>query len=600
MRYPSLLLNALLIALFLVTGCQPTAEPADPIQVIHADITRQIQGLDEWCAAEWEPLIDLGHPDSLRQAFLRGHARYKAMEWAVEYFFPFTADQLNGAALPEIEEAEHQVEDPMGFQVLEELVFADKPDREALRMETRKVKSLLVRLDELWAGHQFRPDQTFDAIRFELYRLASLTLAGFDLPVSGRSIHELQPTLHALEQVVLLWKDSLDSNGLTRFQQVLDGAGQYAAAHPDFNTFDRYTFLQSHLIPLMKALHQIQSDLGIPFLDGVYAFRGNARHLFDEGALDPDFFSSNVLGTGTPERIALGERLFYDTSLSGNGQVSCASCHRPELAFTDGLVKAAALGSAGSLTRNTPTLLYAGYQQAQFYDLRSKTLEDQIDDVIHNRDEIHGNLDLSAETLAADPDFVAGYQAAFPGQFSIDPGYLRLALSAYVRSLGTFNSRFDLAMRGGDALSPDEQAGFNLFMGKGKCGTCHFMPVFNGTIPPHMTNSESEVLGVPADVAGRRIDPDSGRYLIHAIPQYAFSFKTPTVRNSRRTAPYMHNGVYPDLESVLDFYNLGGGNGLGFDLPYQTLPSDSLGLTPLEIRQILAFLGSLDDSTPTY
>ena len=62
----------------------------------------------------------------------------------------------------------------------------------------------------------------------------------------------------------------------------------------------------------------------------------------------------------------------------------------------------------------------------------------------------------------------------------------------------------------------------------------------------------------------------------------------------------MHNGVYPDLESVLDFYNLGGGNGLGFDLPYQTLPSDSLGLTPLEIRQILAFLGSLDDSTPTY
>jgi len=150
-------------------------------------------------------------------------------------------------------------------------------------------------------------------------------------------------------------------------------------------------------------------------------------------------------------------------------------------------------------------------------------------------------------------------------------------------------------MRGNEnALSVQELKGFNLFMGKARCATCHFVPLFNGITPPKYVMSETEVLGVPRSQKDSTIDPDTGYYGVIGIDSYKYAFKIPTIRNIDKTAPYMHNGVYQTLEQVMDFYNNGGGAGLGINLPNQTLSKENLHLTEKEKEDIIAFMKSLD------
>src|SRR5690606_18134453 len=144
-----------------------------------------------------------------------------------------------------------------------------------------------------------------------------------------------------------------------------------------------------------------------------------------------------------------------------------------------------------------------------------------------------------------------------------------------------------------EAMTNDEIDGFNLFMGKAKCATCHFVPLFNGTTPPKYMESETEVIGVPLSINDSIIDPDKGWYDIIGIDSYKHAFKIPTVRNIDQTAPYMHNGIYKTLEEVMEFYNNAGAIGLGFELENMTLSADSLQLSDREISNIIKFMGSL-------
>ena len=129
-------------------------------------------------------------------------------------------------------------------------------------------------------------------------------------------------------------------------------------------------------------------------------------------------------------------------------------------------------------------------------------------------------------------------------------------------------------------------------MGKAKCATCHFFPLFNGSVPPLYNETESEVLGVPSQntTQNATIDSDLGEFLITKAPLKKHAFKTPTVRNSAITFPYMHNGVYQTLEEVLDFYNRGGGSGIGITTENQTLPTDKLNLTKSEIKKNIGLI----------
>jgi cytochrome c peroxidase len=155
-------------------------------------------------------------------------------------------------------------------------------------------------------------------------------------------------------------------------------------------------------------------------------------------------------------------------------------------------------------------------------------------------------------------------------------------------------------MRGEESTFTDEEKlGFNLFMGKALCATCHFVPLTNGTVPPFFTETEKEVIGVPETAKNKKIDDDLGFYWKFEEELHRGMFKTPTIRNADLTGPYMHNGVYNTLEEVMEFYNLGGGGGIGFDLPHQTLPFDELNLTDEEVNAIIAYVKTLSDDNVT-
>ncbi len=212
---------------------------------------------------------------------------------------------------------------------------------------------------------------------------------------------------------------------------------------------------------------------------------------------------------------------------------------------------------------------------------------------------MHGSLDDAVVKLKKHKSYASLFKSAFPNAKDAITEYnLRNALGSYIRSLSSLDSRFDQYVRGDKTqLNKQEISGFNIFMGKGKCGTCHFTPLFNGTVPPDYTRTETEVIGVPVSAKINRIDTDPGKFNLRNIPLHKNAFRTPTVRNIALTAPYMHNGIYNTLEEVMDFYNEGGGSGLGIELENQTLPFDKLHLTGREKQDVIAFLKTLTDTT---
>ncbi|MBK9018350.1 MAG: hypothetical protein IPM82_32280 [Saprospiraceae bacterium] len=274
----------------------------------------------------------------------------------------------------------------------------------------------------------------------------------------------------------------------------------------------------------------------------------------------------------------------------------------PEKAFTDGLPKSLAADGQHSLLRNSPSLVNAVYADQYFWDLREPRLDRQMLHVVLSEDEFNTDYPEILEKLGQSAEYQRLFAEAYPEQpqYQLSTYSISDALSAYVASLTDFDSPFDQYVQGKTGvLDPAAHRGFNLFMGKAACGTCHFAPVFNGTVPPTYLESESEVLGITAtaDTLHPSLDADLGRFA-NGMPDVKAdflktSFKTVTVRNAELTAPYMHNGAFKTLEEVVDFYNRGGGKGLKLDVPYQTLPFDELKLTKAEQADLVAFMKSL-------
>ncbi len=309
-----------------------------------------------------------------------------------------------------------------------------------------------------------------------------------------------------------------------------------------------------------------------------------------------DDFSSSA------DKIALGKLLFFEKGLSSNKQRSCASCHVPGKAFTDGLKTSVALDGHSPLARNAPTIWNAALQRNLFVDSRSRTLEEQVMQVLSNALEMSGSAQAVATDIIQRPAYKHLYQKAYKTTDTQKAAEnICNAIACYERTLIALNSRFDKHMNGTPTLTKREVNGFNLFMGKAKCGSCHFMPLFSGAKPPRFFYMESEVLGVPKSNSKQTVlDGDSGRYLSTKYEVHLFAFKTPSLRNVALTAPYMHNGVFNTLEEVVDFYNNGGGKGLGIAPANQTLPFDNLKLTKRESADLVQFMKALTDTSTAY
>ncbi|MEO6541372.1 MAG: hypothetical protein ABIN74_10290, partial [Ferruginibacter sp.] len=169
------------------------------------------------------------------------------------------------------------------------------------------------------------------------------------------------------------------------------------------------------------------------------------------------------------------------------------------------------------------------------------------------------------------------------------------AITMYYSKFSNYYAPFDEAMNNIKTIEPAVKDGFNVFMSKAQCGTCHFVPQFNGVKPPYV-GSEFEVLGVPADTAFKKLSMDQGRYGINPAGEMQNAFRTGSLRNAEYTKPYMHNGVFTSLEQVVDFYDAGGGVGKGLLVNNQTLSSDSLRLSPTEKKNLVLFIRSLNEN----
>lgn len=538
-------------------------------------------------------------PDQIQQQFLKSHQAYKKAETLSEYYFPSVSKAINGPALDEYEIDEGLTVPPTGFQVIEEFIFPkySKQDKPELLNQLGILKASLTRLELVSKTNTMTDSHILDAMRLETARIITLGITGFDSPIAQNSIPEASASLESIESYCKIYASQASIKEWQTALTIIEKGKKYLLQHTDFNSFDRAYFIKEIANPLSKSIYQAQAKMQIPFFDEIRGLRTTAQTLFEKNAFDPEAFSGFPDYKTTPEKIKLGQELFNDPILSGNNSRSCASCHHADKAFTDGLEKAATLDGKSVLKRNTPTLSNIAFQRAFFMDSRVSYLEDQAVSVITNENEMHGSLEKSAEALKKDKKYAAQFKTAFPNK-EIDAFTIKNALGSYIRSLSSYDAKFDGYMRNETAFTADEKAGFNLFAGKAKCATCHFIPLTNGTVPPNFTKSESEVLGVPDKY--NKLDTDLGKFELTKAAIHRNSFKTPTIRNIALTAPYMHNGVFKTLEEVIDFYEKGGGRGLGFKLENQTLPEDKLNLTELEKKQLIAFMKTLTDKKYNY
>jgi cytochrome c peroxidase len=312
----------------------------------------------------------------------------------------------------------------------------------------------------------------------------------------------------------------------------------------------------------------------------------------------------------TPEKIALGEKLFFDPRLSVDDTVACASCHDPDRAFTDGRTTSVGVkGRVGQL--NSPTILNALFNKKQFWDGRAKTLEDQAGFPITNPSEMgQPSLDAAAAKIAAIPE----YRQAFQEVFGEAPNALNVsrALASYERTLISFNSPFDRFISGDEnAVDAAAKRGWALFNTRAHCDRCHASVNMDAT---YFTDFDFHNIGigiirhnvvalarqakrliakgdVPAiDKAAIQADLSVlGRFLVTRKEKDIASFKTPNLRNVLVTAPYFHDGSQETLWDAMDHYNKGD----GMKNPWLDEDIQPLALTESDIDDVVAFLASL-------
>jgi cytochrome c peroxidase len=533
---------------------------------------------------------------------------YKEIEFFIEFYSGFDAKfYINGPLVPKIElEISSEPFQPQGFQVIEEILFdPTKLDFNLLAKEYDLLLSKFEFLKEYYATINIEQNKLHDALKLEVIRIMCLTLNGYDCTINKESTIECSHALKGFEVILNEYRknDLLteeQKNLLNSSLRLIKSSQKELKKHRNSDTFNRLDFMTEFLNPLYGKLQEFFNELKLSESSLFYAVNFKENSFFEVNSINKQYFSVYVTDSSHLNKQAeLGSLLFFDPILSGNNKRACSSCHNSNQAFTDGYDKSLAYEGNAKLTRNAPTLLNAAYQKLFFHDGRQFNLEEQANSVFSNPLEMNSNEIDIVNKLKQSKEYKELFNEAFyeTPDAMITPYAVLKCLSEFIKTLESRNSKFDKYLRGDKSiLNEDEKNGYNLFSGKALCGSCHFFPLFNGTVPPLYNDNEFEVLGTPEKLDNRNIDPDLGRKNISNSFIHNHAFKTPTLRNIAYTAPYMHNGVYDNLDSVLVFYNRGGGAGLGLKVDNQTLPFDSLGLSKKELNNIKLFLLTLSDT----
>lgn len=559
---------------------------------------------------------DLGNEDDIskiRQQIVNNRAILKRMDFWWRYLEPIMYRKINGPLPVEWEtEVFEKFEPPYrrqggGLSLLELALddgSDDKPSLLALidtatsALETFQADSITSQLQSF--------DHFFLANRLYILNLGALYTTGFECPDTSRIIPELKAMMKDVKAIYDHYNTQFPGNKLSSaYFETYEKALRFVEAQPnEYSRFDHFHFLRDHVNPLFKLNQQFITNYNVRTINVIdYSLDNYVGSIFDKQL----FMSQNTKGIFSlvedPEVLSeirrIGKLLFYDPILSGNNQRSCASCHKPTEYFTD-TTQATALqfDRNGHLTRNTPTLINSIFNHLLMYDGKHISLQAQARDVITNPKEMNSDEKGLLKKLMS----VKEYKDAFkrfvkltPEEKEVSLNHIVGAITFYYADFSQYYSPFDRAMNQGETISDDVKQGFNLFMSKAQCGTCHFVPHFNGIKPPYV-GSEFEVLGTPADKEFRKLSEDRGRYEVNPVPEMMNAFRTGTVRNAEFTKPYMHNGVFNTLEEVIDFYDAGGGAGKKIKVDNQTLASDSLKLSTAEKAKLITFIRSLNEN----
>jgi cytochrome c peroxidase len=296
-----------------------------------------------------------------------------------------------------------------------------------------------------------------------------------------------------------------------------------------------------------------------------------------------------------PARVELGAELFFDTRLSREQNLSCATCHRIEHGLAAGPRRPRAFDGK-PLARDVPALWNAAYEPMHFWDGRASTLADQVRIAVEN--DMGGRWDEIVRLLSADAELERRFRRAF-GK-GIDAANVRLAIEEFERTLVSDATPLDRFVRGERAAMTDEmRRGFDVYFGKARCSRCHRMPLTSGATAPRFVRTEASAIGVPGGPRSRTLDPDRGRGEATKRAIDVHAFKVPTLRNLAKTAPYFHNGSFATLEQVVKFYEDGSGAGLGIVLENFDPDAAAFALTTAERRALVVFLrDGLRDAEP--
>ncbi|HWK72751.1 MAG TPA: cytochrome c peroxidase [Povalibacter sp.] len=322
----------------------------------------------------------------------------------------------------------------------------------------------------------------------------------------------------------------------------------------------------------------------------------------------------------TPEKIQLGDKLFNDKRFSSTGEVSCAHCHDPQKAFTDSpLVTSEGINNLSG-TRNAPTVINSAYFTKFFWDGRSPDLEDQAQHPIINPVEMGlTNHDPVLNIVRTDPEYIAAFRKAFDKEpLQVTMREVQQAIASFERTLISGDSPFDQWYFGKkqDAISEQAKRGFDVFMNKGRCVSCHVIEhdqaLFTdnrfhnigvgvnriqadiGTLAPAFLKAKADGVDVDKAVLSNPKASELGRFAVTDLLDELGSFKTSTLRNVAVTAPFMHDGSLKTLRDVVEHYNNGG-------ITDKTDPVNDflsggirpLNLTDQEMTDLVAFLETL-------
>ena len=276
----------------------------------------------------------------------------------------------------------------------------------------------------------------------------------------------------------------------------------------------------------------------------------------------------------TSQKIQLGKLLYFDTRLSKDNTISCATCHDPAMGWSDaGPTSKGINGQMGG--RRSPPVSNSAYNPLQFWDGRAPSLEEQAKGPVENPVEMGNTHEVMIRTVEDIPEYVEIFKKVFnDSKLSLD--MIADAIASFERTVVTTDSPFDRFVKGDDqSLTSIEKKGLEIFNGKGHCTSCHWGSNFS--------DGRFHNLGVkPTDNA----KPDEGRYVITKDPKDMGAFKTPTVRDASLRAPYMHNGSEKTLEAVIELYDIGG----SMDDPNLDPLIVPLGLNEDEKKALVAFM----------